>query len=1261
MGRDAAVTRWGRKALAALAAFALALGLVPAPALADDASAAAATEESGLQLEAGAYVEHEALALVVNDAAAPLARSSASDAFSGAEDLMGVSAEAVSETLGDDAGLTAQARSGVAALAASAVSDDGADAAAEADAAASDARIVLVRDESKTTEELIAELEADPRVICAEPNYTIEYATSDDEALEDAVDAVQDALDGESGSPDDTRGDGSSSAAVDEADEAGDGGADAASGPGAASEASEDDGADSVPAWSDASDLTEFQWEYDNDGTMGGDGSAGVDMGYEGWNASTGTGSDDVVVAVVDTGVDAANPDLADKMWNRSDYPEFESYAIANDLGDEYGYYWSAEGYTSSYTDFPDSTSSHGTHCAGIIAAEWNDSGVSGMSQDARIMGVRATSGLAAILRGYQYIQAAIAYDVPVKVANNSWTLGASQSQLISVSITELGKLGVASVFGSANSATDMDGQAMTAGLLSENPYAVVVDSIDPTGEMSVFSNYGQQTSHVMAPGTTILSTYPTERSQYLGEGDEDAVLYESFDGASHASEAASGAGIKFSAASGAAETTAKSFDGGTAISIPYDPAAAEGDMVWAETEPADLSSVPESERPRFLSLRYSSETSSYPDAQRAARASVQVKTLDGSFVQLDAGQNSFSAYGDSWGGFYVELPDNVDWESFQLRVGVALYAFDMTGGPTVTELVAGNVLVDSIGLGSTLVPYQYCQGTSMAGPAVTGAVAVLAALYPDDSADERAARALGSAEGEDGVDWSAYCRTGGMVSIDAADDPDPVITQVEDEGDTVKVTGWFFGDDAAVTLDGQTATVLSAEPAPAESTDASADPSKTVLSVQKPDGFAGGRVEVSVAAADGGAGRFFAVLAASEGATPTTKPFDETGLPVLDELATWGAWQLAGYNGDVYALPRYDGTSIVYTCILRYSPDEKQWTEISVPQNLLDQEGIVQILDITGATLDGKLVLCLTGATSAGTAAITYMAIDEEGAWSVLTVSQPEADVTTLFGTLVSDGESLYAFGGIDVWEGVESAAIFTVDPTSGTPTEVGSLSSARISPNVAHRDGAFLVAGGISATLQLAAVQGVEILTPGEDGMLAAAQVDTSGEVDETGQLVYGVAATADEFMLAGPLSKDGAADTYTLAADEGATPQAYAKRASEHLLQMTSALAYDGALYVLAGTAEAPYRVFSATAVDTAAQPGDYVAPGPDPDPGPGPDPDPGSGTDPTEDESDGQTLAKLATTGDSLAAPAVAAGATAVAAAALIAAARARRRS
>ena len=71
--------------------------------------------------------------------------------------------------------------------------------------------------------------------------------------------------------------------------------------------------------------------------------------------------------------------------------------------------------------------------------------------------------------------------------------------------------------------------------------------------------------------------------------------------------------------------------------------------------------------------------------------------------------------------------------------------------------------------------------------------------------------------------------------------------------------------------------------------------------------------------------------------------------------------------------------------------------------------------------------------------------------------------------------------------------------------------------------------------------------------------------------------------------------------------AVPVAFGKRASAEFLHMSSALAYEGRLYVLAGTLGSPYRAFSTTRMETVPQPGDYVVP----EPQPSPDSDPGEG--------------------------------------------------
>lgn len=99
------------------------------------------------------------------------------------------------------------------------------------------------------------------------------------------------------------------------------------------------------------------QWPLRNPGTAA-NSAAGCDIHVVPvWNAGT-TGRPDIIVAVVDGGIDFAHEDLATNMWHDPDYPDRDIYG---------------------YNFFDDTTaivkSEHGTHVAGIIAAV-NNNGV---------------------------------------------------------------------------------------------------------------------------------------------------------------------------------------------------------------------------------------------------------------------------------------------------------------------------------------------------------------------------------------------------------------------------------------------------------------------------------------------------------------------------------------------------------------------------------------------------------------------------------------------------------------------------------------------------------------------------------------------------------------------------------------------------------------------------------------------------------------------------------------------------------------------
>lgn len=1256
-----------RKLVSVLSAAALACGLMPVAAGAEEP-----TEDApSLQLEAGTYVEHEAIAYVVDGAANGIMPFSlGGDILSGAQDLMTIDAGAAEEALGVDAdGADADEAAAVSAL-----SRTRSNAAADA---AETGRLVLVRDDSKTVEELVAALEDDPRVVFAEPNYLVESEDEGDDAAAatqvptDASDTSADLADangtGDGGAEDGSADAASGSEEADASARNGDGGSDdGASGIDSQTGSGADagSGSDANAAFgqdpsASVEDLTSLQWGFSNDGSMDGISSdEAVDMGYDDWNDAEAADLKDVVVAVIDSGVDASNPDLESVMWDDGDTIA-ALFALG---GDEHGL--STASGTTSTTGL---VNYHGTHVAGIIAADWDGQGISGMAPNVQIMSLRHFDTLSSLLACLNYAKVACDEGVNVRVANNSWGLGQCASRSIDLAVTELGERGVASVFGSGNSTADNDAASSLSTTLADNPYVVVVDAIEPSGEVAGYSQYGQTTTDVMAPGSVILSTWATgenngqgsaEGQKYLGEADSDPVLYESFDGESSFDDAVAledgtkpvqgERALSFFAygSSGTGEPVGEakegtSFVGAAAYAIPYDPAQGSGSLYQTVvTNVADLSQV--ADKPRYLSMRYSfrdaeglqdgqlpygqvaiavklKQDSGYTWAQLVAQGASGVVDWQGSYYDL--GGTAIAVDGNGQQAQIQLTADMIDWEHFQLQITFMVVPVSTTGGVQTPEQtpVPCTILLDSIGLGSDVVPYQYEQGTSMATPAVTGAAAIIAGEGLADvegdaakSAEKLAALVRGAAQPDER--YEGLCSTGGYATVDGADNPGPAITKVVDEGETIEVQGYFMSKNAQVQLDGMSAQVTSW---------VDLGDGKAELTVVKPDAFAGGQVTVLVTE-DGKQSNQRADLGQSTSATY----YDQTSLPVPAELSEWGAWQLVGFNGDLYCLPRttmVESNEDGFEFMLRYDPATQEWAHVELPSaDALVQAGLASasVVDVTATTFDGDLVAMLSDAGGEGVL-FRYTA---QGAWEPLGYGTSVSWQTPGFGTLGSDGEALYLFGGVmgDMAQGAvqEYPYIFRLDADAQSMTPIGRLATARIRPQVSYGNGAFAVSGGIgvSMAVQMGGLAGAEMVTWGtdQDGpALLGSSLDLAQFSTQTGQLSYASGATADGFMLAGAANDANTADTYELGLDGSLS--AYGKRASEQTLLAPAATAYDGWFYVLAASENEPYRVFSATRVDTAPQPGDYVAP----DPGPDPDPEGGN-----ED----QSLRKLATTGD-----------------------------
>lgn len=250
---------------------------------------------------------------------------------------------------------------------------------------------------------------------------------------------------------------------------------------------------------------TEFDelWGLHNTGQTGGSRNADINA-PQAWN--TQMGSEDVVVAVIDSGVDYEHPDLEDNMWTNSE--EIAGNSKDDDgngyVDDVYGYDW-----IDSDSD-PMDDNSHGTHVAGIIGAVGdNELGVTGVSPEVSIMALRfmdadgngTTSGVAQAIT--------YAADNGADIINASFA-GTSSSVLMEEAIEYASDKGVLFVAAAGNSGEDNDETPnYPASYDIDNILAVA--ATDSEDELASFSNYGATSVDMAAPGVSILSTVPDE------------------------------------------------------------------------------------------------------------------------------------------------------------------------------------------------------------------------------------------------------------------------------------------------------------------------------------------------------------------------------------------------------------------------------------------------------------------------------------------------------------------------------------------------------------------------------------------------------------------------------------------------------------------------------------------------------------------------------------------------------------------------------
>ncbi len=229
----------------------------------------------------------------------------------------------------------------------------------------------------------------------------------------------------------------------------------------------------------------------------------------EGWGIAT--DSRKVIIAVVDTGIDYLHEDLRENMWVNPG--EVAGNGIDDDgngfVDDVYGYDFG--------DDDPDimDNHGHGTHVAGILGGRGdNGIGVAGVSWKADIMGVKVRDRY-----GYIYYDAlveGIAYAVEMGASVINLSLGGSwynESLKNAISIAE--DNGVVVVVAAGNSGRNTDALPYYPSCLL-NGNILSVAASDAKNDSAYFSNFGERSVDIAAPGTSILSCLPSGQYGYL-------------------------------------------------------------------------------------------------------------------------------------------------------------------------------------------------------------------------------------------------------------------------------------------------------------------------------------------------------------------------------------------------------------------------------------------------------------------------------------------------------------------------------------------------------------------------------------------------------------------------------------------------------------------------------------------------------------------------------------------------------------------------
>lgn len=560
-----------------------------------------------------------------------------------------------------------------------------------------------------------------------------------------------------------------------------------------------------------------YQWAIDNQGQN--HGIEGLDINSEQEILGTGTDGDECVIALVDTGIDYTHDDLKDAVWNNP--------VLSNKLRGAHGYDF------INYDSDPMDDNGHGSHCSGIMAAGYNDGGIRGVVRNpkVKIMALKILdeegSGYNMEAVGaYNYIYKAQQLGINVVAVNNSWGgAGEEESVILETLIDLVGEKGAVSVCAAGNDGGDNDFMSdYPSG--SESKYVISVAASNENDELAAFSNYGKESVDIAAPGADILSSvsYDCFNPGIYDEKEKFCSVFEEFsDGNLVQGDATGDNAIPYGYAksNGKAKLSLSLTDeayfglrGNKEKSLKWSiKGAKEGEIYTiyfpytagvSKTDTYDSIMVKavglSSGTPNDILSELFPSTIFVNDVQLTEEGTIE-SLGDEEDITSDYISGANVDKGNYWNHLSGMAAPKRDEE--QKRALAVSLVVSVDGD--------FDIYLDNMGISKENVPsksfgkYDYYNGTSMATPYVTGAVAAIAGAYREEDALDRIAHIMGCIRKSSAL--ADKVSSGGVLDLSKVELPNTYIRDISlDAKQNIKIEGRHLAG-AAVSVNNQSIT----------------------------------------------------------------------------------------------------------------------------------------------------------------------------------------------------------------------------------------------------------------------------------------------------------------------------------------------------------------------------------------------------------------------------------------------------------------------